>query len=70
MGYQVSRARLLCRHQAPPRISSLKGHEPLSPRVMMHPKTLEHRDVVLHIKDLERPKKEGDEKARLRDVHY
>ena len=35
---------------------------------MMHPKTLEYRDGVLHIKDLEGPKKEGEEKARLRDV--
>ena len=34
----------------------------------MHPKTLEYRDGVLHIKYLEGPKKEGDEKARLRDV--
>ena len=35
---------------------------------MMNPKTLEYRDGVLHIKYLEGPKKEGDEKARLRDV--
>ena len=38
------------------------------PRVMMNPKTLEYRDGVLHINDLEGPKKEGDKKARLRDV--
>ena len=41
---------------------------PYLPGVMMHPKTLEYRDGVLHIKDLEGPKKEGEEKARLRDV--
>ena len=35
---------------------------------MMNPKTLEYRDGVLHINDLEGPKKEGDKKARLRDV--
>ena len=34
----------------------------------MHVKTLEHGDGVLHIEDLEGPKKEGDEKARLREV--
>ena len=41
---------------------------PYLPRVMMHRKTLESRDGVLHIKDIEGPKKEGDDKARLRDV--
>ena len=35
---------------------------------MTHPKTLEYRYGVLHIKDLEGPKNEGDEKAMLRDV--
>lgn len=41
---------------------------PYLPGVMTHPKTLEYRDGVLHIKDFEGPKKERDEKARLRDV--
>lgn len=41
---------------------------PYLPGVMMHPKTLESRDGVLHIKDLEGPNKEGYKKARLRDV--
>ena len=41
---------------------------PYLPGVMKHPQTMEYRDGVLHIKDLEGPKKEGDEKARLKDV--
>ena len=41
---------------------------PYFPGVMMHVKTLEHGDGVLHIEDLEGPKKEGYEKARLSDM--
>ena len=41
---------------------------PYFPGVMMHPKTMEYREGVLHIKDLEWTKEEEDDKARLKDM--
>lgn len=35
---------------------------------MMHPKTLQLKEGVLHIKDTNEPKKEGEVKARLEDI--
>ncbi|KAE8770686.1 40S ribosomal protein S5-1 [Hordeum vulgare] len=38
---------------------------PYLPEVMKHPQTIEMHEGVLHICDLQGPKKEGSEKARL-----
>jgi hypothetical protein len=41
---------------------------PYLPEVMKHPKTMEMHEGVLHIRDVEGPKKEGSKKARLEAV--
>jgi hypothetical protein len=38
---------------------------PYLPKVMKHPQTIEMCEGVLHIQDVQGPKKEGSEKARL-----
>ncbi|KAE8814396.1 40S ribosomal protein S5-1 [Hordeum vulgare] len=41
---------------------------PYLPEVMKHPQAIEMREGVLHIRDVQSPKKERSEKARLRAV--
>src|SRR6266566_5040988 len=41
---------------------------PYLPEVMKHPQAIEMREGVLHIWDIQGPKKEGSEKARLEAV--
>jgi hypothetical protein len=57
---------------APPSPSKDKFYEkvinPYLPEVMKHPQTIEMREVVLHIRDIQGPKKDGSEKARLEAV--
>ncbi|KAE8772985.1 40S ribosomal protein S5-1 [Hordeum vulgare] len=43
---------------------------PYLPKVMRHPQTIEMHDGVLHIQDVQGPKKEGCEKARLAAVEH
>ncbi|KAE8805621.1 40S ribosomal protein S5-1 [Hordeum vulgare] len=38
---------------------------PYLPEVMKHPQTIEMHEGVLHIRDVQGPKQEGSEKARL-----
>ena len=41
---------------------------PYLPEVMKHPQAIEMSEGVLHIRDVQGPKKEGSEKARLAAV--
>ncbi|KAE8795432.1 40S ribosomal protein S5-1 [Hordeum vulgare] len=41
---------------------------PYLPEVMRHPQTIKMREWVLHIRDVQGPKKEGSEKARITAV--
>ena len=43
---------------------------PYLAEVKMHPQVLQLKDRVLHKKDLEGPKEEGDVKARLEEVEH
>ncbi|KAE8816589.1 40S ribosomal protein S5-1 [Hordeum vulgare] len=43
---------------------------PYLSEVMKHPQTIEMREGVLHIWDVQGPKKEGSEKARLATVEH
>ena len=43
---------------------------PYLAEVKMHPQVLQLKDGVLHKKDLEGPKKEGDVKARLEEMEH
>jgi hypothetical protein len=57
---------------APPSSSKDKFFEkvinPYLPEVMKHPQAIEMREGVLHIRDVQGPKKTGSEKARLEAV--
>ncbi|KAE8791167.1 40S ribosomal protein S5-1 [Hordeum vulgare] len=43
---------------------------PYPPEVMRHPQAIEMHEGVLHIQDVQRPKKEGSEKGRLTTVEH
>jgi hypothetical protein len=43
---------------------------PYLPEVMKHPQAIEMREAMLHIRDVQGPKKTGSERARLEAVEH